>query len=136
MNKLVAAIIAFVVIGGLIFWGFMAWLAQPVTTAVVNKHDELVQKVDERTNYNTKKEVENTCRAMIASYESDRLAFYQYKDSANESEHGWASQAQMRANRTASTYNNYMLKNKAALGVNIPDDIRSELPTIQQEVTP
>lgn len=33
----------------------------------------VVQKVDDSTNYNTRKEVEDTCRAMVSSYESDKL---------------------------------------------------------------
>ena len=83
-----------------------------------------IQKVDDHTNYNTIKMVEDTCRSMIASYNADKLKYEQYK----ESEHaGWAEQAKMRANNTASTYNNYMMKNSFVWKENIPADIYTVL---------
>lgn len=90
-----------------------------------------VQKVDDATNYNTRKEVEDTCRAMISSYEADRLMYEQYKDSENEEKQSWAEQAKMRANRTASTYNNYILENSYVWSQNVPKDIREELPYLE-----
>lgn len=90
-----------------------------------------VQKVDDATNYNTRKEVEDTCRAMISSYEADRLMYEQYKDSNNEEKQSWAEQAKMRANRTAATYNNYILENSYVWSQNVPNDIRTELPYLE-----
>lgn len=90
-----------------------------------------VQKVDDATNYNTRKEGEDTCRAMISSYEADRLMYEQYKDSENEEKQSWAEQAKMRANRTASTYNNYILENSYVWSQNVPKDIREELPYLE-----
>lgn len=90
-----------------------------------------VQKVDDATNYNTIKKVEDTCRAMIASYESDKLTYEQYKDSNNEEKQGWAEQAKMRANKTASSYNNYILKNSFVWEDNIPEDIKEKLDVVQ-----
>lgn len=86
-----------------------------------------VQKMDDATNYETRKEVENACRAMISSYEADRLMHEQYKDSDNEEKLSWAEQAKIRANRTAATYNNYILENSYVWSQNIPDDIQDEL---------
>lgn len=86
-----------------------------------------VQKVDDATNYNTRKKVEDTCRSMISSYEADRLTYEQYKDSENEEKQGWAEQAKMRANKTAATYNNFILENSYVWSGNVPDDIRQEL---------
>ena len=86
-----------------------------------------VQKVDDATNYNTRKEVEDACRAMISSYQADRLMYEQYKDSDNEEKQSWAEQAKMRANRTAATYNNYILENSYVWSQNVPNDIRTEL---------
>ena len=60
----------------------------------------------------TKKKVEDTCRSMISTYNSDKLIYEQYKDSDNAEKASWAEQAKMRANKTASSYNNYVLKNK------------------------
>ena len=84
-------------------------------------HD--VQKADDATNYETLKKVEDTCRAMIASYNADKLTYEQYKDSDNEEKQSWAEQAKMRANKTASTYNNYILENEYVWKDNIPSDI-------------
>ena len=92
-------------------------------------HD--VQKADDETNYETLKQVEDTCRAMMSSYTSDKLIYEQYKDSDNEEKVSWAEQAKMRANKTASTYNNYMLKNEYIWKGNIPSDIRYTLEYIQ-----
>lgn len=63
-----------------------------------------VQKADDATSYTTRKKVEDSCRSMIASYESDRLTYEQYKDSESAEKQSWAEQAKMRANKTASTY--------------------------------
>lgn len=87
-----------------------------------------VQRVDDATNYRTKKEVEDTCRSMIASYESDRLTYEQYKGSESSEQRSWAEQAKMRANKTASTYNNFILKNSYVWEANVPKDIVDELP--------
>ena len=101
-NKAIAAIAA-VCIGLILFFaanpfGVMAW----------NSWFGLVQKADDATNYETLKQVEDTCRSMIASYEADRFTYEQYKNSEDDEQQSWAEQAKMRANRTASTYNNYM----------------------------
>ena len=90
-----------------------------------------VQKADDATNYETKKKVEDTCRSMMASYESDRLTYEQYKDSDNEEKQSWAEQAKMRANKTASTYNNYILENEFVWQGNVPTDIRGRLEYIE-----
>lgn len=98
-----------------------------VGTYVENRIDYIDQKIDDRTNYDTMKTVEDSCRAMIASYESDKLTWMQYKDSEDSEQRSWADQAKMRANRTASNYNNYILKNSYVWDGNIPADILSEL---------
>lgn len=90
-----------------------------------------VQKVDDVTNYETIKKVEDTCRAMISSYESDKLTYEQYKDSDNEEKQSWAEQAKMRANKTATSYNDYILKNSFVWKDNVPNDIYIELNIIE-----
>lgn len=90
-----------------------------------------VQKVDDATNYNTRKKVEDTCRSMIASYEADKLTYEQYKDSDNSEKQGWAEQAKMRANKTAASYNNFILENSYVWSGNVPADIDNELPYIE-----
>lgn len=95
-----------------------------------NKWFHKVQTVDDFTNYETIKHVEDTCRAMIASYKSDRLTYEQYKDSTDSEKISWAEQAKMRANKTATTYNEYILKNSYVWEGNIPKDIEEKLEII------
>ena len=115
-------VIVLIVVGVIAGW-FDTWF--------LNKVDFIDQKIDDATNYETIKKVEDACRAMIASYESDRLTYEQYKDSDNEEKQSWAEQAKMRANKTASTYNNYILENSFVWQGNVPKDIQSKLEYIQ-----
>lgn len=111
--------------------GFWIFSLTPYGRGVLNTYEYNVQKVDDVTNYETIKEVEDTCRAMISSYESDKLTYEQYKDSDNEEKQSWAEQAKMRANKTATTYNNYILKNSFVWKDNVPSDIYMELEIIE-----
>ena len=92
-----------------------------------NTKQHAVQKVDDATNYETRKKVEDSCRAMIASYEADKLNWEQYRDSNDAEKRSWAEQAKMRANRTAANYNSFVLKNSYVWSGNVPSDIDSEL---------
>lgn len=119
-----AVVMAALICISLIFldWG-NTWLG--------NQVEYVDQKIDDATNYETRKTVEDSCRAMIASYEADKLTYEQYKDSENDEQRSWADQAKMRANRTAANYNNYILKNSYVWSGNIPEDILAELPIIE-----
>ena len=124
MKKFAIGIGAIVVTVALIITGVLSgWF----NTWFTNKVDYIDQKIHDQTNYETKKKVEDTCRAMIASYNTDKLTYEQYKDSDNEEKQSWAEQAKMRANKTASTYNNYILENSFVWENNVPDDIQREL---------
>ena len=105
----------------------------PAVRARVNTQLAEVQKADDATRYETRKKVEDTCRAMMASYEADKLTWEQYRDSDSEEKRGWADQAMMRANRTATTYNEYILKNSYVWKGNVPKDIRGGLLVIKEE---
>lgn len=107
------------------------WYMTPSGRAAINKYIHNVQSVDDVTNYETVKKVEDNCRALISSYESDRLTYEQYKDSDSEEKRSWAEQAKMRANKTASTYNNYILKNSYVWSGNVPTDIKTQLEYIE-----
>ena len=126
MKNILAAIITLILIilmiGLPIFFG-----ATPTGKAIWNNWFHAVQKADDATNYNTLKKVEDTCRAMISSYESDKLTYEQYKDSEDAEKQSWAEQAKMRANKTAATYNNYILENSYVWSDNIPRDIKGRL---------
>lgn len=118
----IAIVVVVVVLCSILFFA-----VTPAGRAVWNSWFYTVQKVDDATNYNTKKKVEDTCRSMIASYNSDRLTYEQYKDSDNPEKQSWAEQAKMRANKTASSYNEFILKNSYVWSGNVPYDILSEL---------
>lgn len=124
----VIGIVALVVVlvGLPIFFG-----ATPAGKAMWNNWFNAVQKADDSTNYETLKRVEDTCRAMIASYTTDKLTYEQYKDSDNEEKQSWAEQAKMRANKTASSYNNYILENEYVWKGNVPSDIYYRLAYIE-----
>ena len=129
MSKTAIVIITVVlclIIGLTIFFN-----ATPSGKAMWNSWFHDVQKADDNTNYKTLKKVEDTCRSMIASYEADKLTYEQYKDSTNEEKQSWAEQAKMRANKTASSYNNYILKNSYVWKNNVPADIYLELQIIE-----
>lgn len=128
MKKIITVIIIIVICIGVTIAGMVnGWFA----TWFTNKVDYIDRKIDDATNYETIKKVEDTCRSMIASYESDKLTYEQYKDSTNEEKQSWAEQAKMRANTTASSYNNYILKNSFVWNDNIPSDIRMKLPYLE-----
>lgn len=105
--------------------------ATPAGKALWNEWFHAVQKVDDATNYETRKQVEDTCRAMIASYKADRLTYEQYRDADSEEKRSWAEQAKMRANKTAMSYNEYVLKNSYVWEDNVPGDIDGALGLIE-----
>lgn len=124
MKKFLLALLIFILLIGLVIIGIfnrwsMTWFGNTV--------EFVDRKIDDATNYETIKKVEDTCRAMIASYESDKLTYEQYQASTNEEKQSWAEQAKMRANKTASSYNNYILKNSFVWNGNVPSDIRMKL---------
>ena len=123
---MLAAFFAIIIIGLPIFFN-----ATPTGKSLWNSWFHSVQVADDNTNYETKKKVEDTCRSMISTYNSDKLIYEQYKDSDNAEKASWAEQAKMRANKTASNYNNYVLKNQYVWKNNVPDDIFMTLPYIE-----
>lgn len=103
-----------------------------VGRSIINRWSYSLQKTDDRTLYEKRKEVEDTCRSMIASYNSDKMTYHQYKDCDNAEKQSWAEQAKMRANKTASSYNEFVLKNSFVWKDNVPDDIFMNLPYITE----
>ncbi len=125
VGTIIVTIISVILIGGIIFFGFT-----PGGRSVWNSYTHSLEKADENQ-YETKKQVEDTARAMIASYKSDVATYEQYKDSDNEEKQSWAEQAKMRANRTANSYNEYILKKSYVWEDNIPSDIDYSLPIVE-----
>ena len=64
-------------------------------------------------------------------YENIKYAAAQYKDSADKTQAELANNAKIRANNTANTYNNYILKNSYVWKDNIPSDIKTKLDYIK-----
>lgn len=122
-----AIFIAVLVVIGIV----LSVIFTPIGRFIWNKNEYAVQKIDDATSYATKKEVEDTCRSMIASYASDKMIFEQYWNSISESKKDWADQAKMRANKTAATYNEYILKNSYVWKENVPSDIYEKMEYIE-----
>ena len=129
MSKFFAGVIIVIMVA--LFVGIIWWSVFPAGRAQWNSWWHDVQKADDATRYETRKQVEDTCRATIVSYESDKLTYEQYKDSENPEQRGWADAAKMRANKAAITYNEYFLKNSYVFEGNIPYDIYARLEIIE-----
>ena len=114
----IVALVIITVIGVFTGW-FNTWFTHTV--------DYVDQKIEDRTSYDTRKKVEDTCRSMIASYKTDKATYEMYKESDSKEKQSWAEQARMRANKTANTYNEYILKNSFVWEGNIPEDIEQKL---------
>ena len=125
MGKFIAVIITVIVLVLVLFFA-----CTPSGKATWNTWWHGVQVADDNTNYETLKTVEDTCRSYIASYTSDKLIYEQNKDSADEGMRMYAENAKIRANKTASVYNNYILKNEYVWRGNVPNDIARTLPYI------
>lgn len=106
------------------------FIATPSGRTIWNNWWHDVEKADDNTSYENRRMVEDTCRAMIASYKTDVDIYNMYKDSDNEEKLSWAEQARMRANKTANSYNEYILKNSYVWNGNVPIDIANYLPPI------
>lgn len=120
------SILLVILIGVLIYF-----TCTPSGVAAWNNWKHGLQEVDDKTNYETLKQVEDTCRAMITQYNSDKLTYLTYKESDKEFEQELATQAKIRANNTASEYNNYILKNKYVWKDAVPEDIYMTLEYIE-----
>lgn len=110
------------VVGTSLFFG-----ATPTGKTIWNEWFYRVQKADDATKYETRKSVEDSCRAMIASYTTDKMTYEQYNGNADAEKQEWSDMARMRANKTAAIYNEYVLKNSFVWDGNIPQDILSTL---------
>ena len=123
----VVRIILFSVLGTVFLFAIIFFAGTPAGRTIVNNWLFSLQKADDVTLYKKRKEVEDACRAMMASYNADKLTYEQYHGSDNQEKQSWAEQAKMRANKTASTYNEYVLKNSFIWKDNVPADIYMKL---------
>lgn len=102
----------------------------PVRRAV-NEYIFQIKTVDEETSYKNRKMVEDTARSMIANYTFATNEYESYKVycdvPVDQEKCQRALDSKTSANKTATTYNNYILKNKFVWQDNLPSDIFYEL---------
>ena len=118
----VSVIVTLLVIA-IIFFGFV-----PAGRRVLLGYDFAMQKAGE-VSYQNRKDVEDTCRSMIASYKADVNIYNLYKYSENTNQKNYADSALIRAINTATQYNEYVLKNSFVWSDNVPADIYMSLST-------
>lgn len=119
-------ILLILLITAMIFFGLT-----PYGRSIWNGYQKLMHKIDDTTTYEQQKLVEDTCRSMIASWKSDIEIYKTYKSSTDEEKLGWAEQAKIRANKTAASYNEYILKNSFVFKGNVPSDIYAVIDMIE-----
>lgn len=117
------------------FIGFLClvllFIAAPSIKSAYESWRTDVKQAGDDENYETRKKVEDTARSMIASYKADVLTYETYIESEDKEEQSWAKQAKIRANKTAVSYNEYILENEFIWKDNIPEDIDYELPILE-----
>ena len=78
-----------------------------------------------------RKEVEDTCRAMISSWETDAEQYRRYKNSDTAEYKELAEQSRINANITATSYNDYILLNGYVFGDTLPDGVYAVIEIIE-----
>jgi len=110
-----------------IIWGLFTVSGR----SAMNKYEAELKDTEYNTDYDTVREIEETLRSYVTSYEADKIIYETNKDSSDKENKALANAAKSRANRTAATYNQFYLKNSYIWEENVPEDIRSELEYIQ-----
>lgn len=128
MKKIIIAIS--ITIGILLIGVTVFFTATPTGRKILGSYENELQQADDDVSYETRKQVEDTCRSMIASYKTDKATYEAYKDSDDALLKSSANSARIRANQTANTYNEYVLKNSYVWKNNIPSDIYMTLEVI------
>lgn len=82
-------------------------------------------EADYDTNWEKRKEIEDTLRGYMASYNADKIT---YETATNEETR---EAAKVRANRTAAVYNEFYLKNSHIWKDRVPEDIKDNLPFLE-----
>lgn len=90
-----------------------------------NKWNARNIEADYDTNWEKRKEIEDTLRGYMASYNADKIT---YETATNEETR---EAAKVRANRTAAVYNEFYLKNSHIWKDRVPEDIKDNLPFLE-----
>lgn len=109
------------------------YFARPSIVAFTNKQDAKVIEAHNKTSAKVKKQVEDTARAHMATYTSDKLAWENSKNSKDPDKQYIAESYLTRMNTSAAIFNEYMRKNSHVWEGNIPSDIDIELPYVTVE---
>lgn len=117
----VITVIAVLAVVAVLFFGLTA-----PGREIWNNYTHGLHKADE-VSYETRKTVEDTARSYISSYNADVAIYQSYKNSEDENMKQYAETAKIRAIRTATTYNEYILKNSYVWQNNVPADIYKTL---------
>jgi len=96
-----------------------------------NEYEAGLKDTDYNTDYDSMRQIEETLRSYIASYEADKVIYETNCDLNTKESIALANAARSRANRTAATYNQFYLKNSYIWKDNIPADICAELEYLQ-----
>jgi hypothetical protein len=123
VGTIIVSSLAVILVAAIIFFGFT-----PTGKGILVGYENEMKEVDEAS-YESRKQVEDTCRAMISSYKSDVDIWNMYKDSDNPNQRNYADAARIRAVKTANEYNEYVLKNSYVWKENVPSDIYMRLET-------
>lgn len=115
---------ATILLGTGIFFG-----ATPTGRRIITGYNYDMEKAGEN-NYENRKKVEETLRSYYASYKADKAAYEMYKDETDEYYVRLAQSYRVRANNTATTYNEYFTKNSFVFANNIPSDLPRHLELI------
>ena len=107
---------------------FIVAILTPAGRRFINKWEYDLKKVDEKS-YDSQKQVEDTLRAYLASYEVDKTTYLTYKDSEDKYEAALAKSAKVRLIETATYYNEYFSKNSFIWKDNKPSDLPDKLDT-------
>lgn len=121
--KVVCIILATIFVVSIIFF-----TATPTGRTIWNNYTHSLNKADEAS-YETRKRVEDTARAYVASYKADVDIYQTYCNSEDIKKQEYADAARMRAISTANSYNEYLQKNSYVWQDNMPSDLPLTLAT-------
>ncbi len=129
MKKIGIVLITIIVI---LLVGFGVAYAIPSSRESINEYFFRLEQVDQETDYENRKMVEDTARAMITNYKVYEWEYNTYRVfDVGTDEYQRAIDAKLQANRIASSYNNYITQNSFVWSGNLPDDIPPTLPLIE-----
>ncbi len=112
-----------IVLGLLAAGGVIFFTSTSTGQEIWNNWQTSIQESKEKSELERKKEVEDTCRSMIASYKQDVMTYEAFKDNDDEYYRSIGEECRVRANQTAKEYNEYIEKNKDVWKEDWPADI-------------